>query len=354
MQPHAVLMVDVVHAQRARGAGAQADAVVKLLAPAAKADGAQQQGNGGNRSVSCAAMSQSALLEKTTGQDNPDRPSSLPAPNTQYRRQSIRVVNKPLRVFDEWRADGYPVGSMLHALLMLAAGLTSAAAAQAADARFAPWPESGFARAESRWVAENEIYPKADRPAAFALDATVLFARGTPWSEARAMRQIRKTAEIFRACGIGLRRIRLVRLELPKPMRTIDMESVDAASGVPRNVRALAERLPSGTDYPAAFLIGGLRGEESPARSYRAAEPADAKPPYLDTAWIAYRAHWVERNDDLYSPLAHELAHLLCSCGHEKTVERHLLHTARNFLSSRVLPEHCERFRASPLVSPSN
>ena len=242
---------------------------------------------------------------------------------------------------------------MLRAVLLLSVGLP-AAAASAADALFAPWRESGFDSAESRWVAENEIYTKADRPVAFAFNATVLFARGTPWSEARAMRQIRKTAEIFRACGIGLRRVRLVRLELPKPMRTIDTQTLDPASGVPRNVRVLAERLPPDIDYPAAFLIGGLRGEESPARSYRAAEPSGPKPPWLDTAWIAYRAHWIERSDDLYSPLAHELAHLLCACGHEKTAERHLLHTARNFLSSRVLPQHCERFRESSLVFPSN
>lgn len=80
MQPHAVLVVGVVHAERARGAGAQADAVVKLLAPTAKADGAQQQGNGGNRSVSCAAISQSALLEKNPGADNGGQTSGLAHP----------------------------------------------------------------------------------------------------------------------------------------------------------------------------------------------------------------------------------------------------------------------------------
>ena len=238
--------------------------------------------------------------------------------------------------------------------LLLRIGLPAAAAAPIAVAQFAPWRESGFAQAESRLLAAEELYPKADRPAAFALNATVLFARDAPWSEARAMSQIRKTAEIFRACEIGLRRVRLVRLRLPKPLRTIDTAAVEPASGVPENVRILSERLPPGIDYPAAFLIGGVRGEASPARSYRAAAPDGPHPPYLDTAWIAYRAHWIARKDDLYSPLAHELAHLLCACGHKKTAERHLLHPARNFLSSRVLPEHCERFQASPLLSPTN
>ena len=239
--------------------------------------------------------------------------------------------------------------------LLLRIGLPAAAAASVAGAQFAPWRESGFAQAESRLLAAEEIYPQADRPAAFALNATVLFARETPWSEARALRQIRKTAEIFRPCGIGFRRIRLVRLRLPKPLRAIDTAAVDPASGVPQNVRILAERLPPEIDYPAAFLIGRVRGEASPARSYRAEKPsAGPQPPYLDTAWIAYQAHWIARKDDLYSPLAHEFAHLLCRCGHEKTAERHLLHPARNFLSSHVLPQHCERFQASSMVSPND
>ncbi len=232
-------------------------------------------------------------------------------------------------------------------------GLLAAAAALTAGARFEPWPHSGFAQAESRLVAMDEIYPKADRPAAFSLNLTVLFARRTPWSEARALRQIGKTAQIFRACEIGLQRVRLVRLRLPKPLRTIDATAVDRASGAPRGVRILAERLPPGSDYPAAFLIGGIRGEASLARSYRAQGPSAPSAPYLNTAWIAYRAHWIARQDELYSPLAHELAHLLCACGHQRTAERHLLHSARNFLSSRVLPQHCARFQASPLVFPN-
>lgn len=254
------------------------------------------------------------------------------------------------------------VFSRRYAGLLLRIGSLLVIAALSSDAQFLPWPESEFAEAEFRWVDEKEIYPAADGPAAFALDMTVLFARGTPWSEARAMRQIRKTAQIFRACEIGLRRVRLVRMRLPKPLRSINAAAVEPHSGVPKNVRILAERLPTGVDYPVAFLIGSVAGEKSLALSYRAQQPPESAVPYLDTAypgtaymdtaWIAYQAHWIARNDDVYSPVAHEFAHLLCRCGHTKTAERQLLHPARNFLSSRVLPEHCERFRDSPLVSP--
>ena len=67
--------------------------------------------------------------------------------------------------------------------------------------------------------------------------------------------------------------------------------------------------------------------------------------PYLNTIWISYRAHWMDRPDEMYSPLAHELGHLLCECGHTGGEHRHLLHEKRNFLGADVLPEHCSAFR---------
>ncbi len=226
--------------------------------------------------------------------------------------------------------------------------------AVALNAQFSPWSEARFAEADLRSVSESEIYPKLDRPKNFTLNATVVFARGTAWSESRALRQIRKTAETFRACEIGLGRVWLGRVKIPKPQRVIDVEAVESGSQVPRNVRVLSEHLPAAVDYPVAFLIGRVDGDRSLARSYRSDDPANTRVPYLNTAWIGFEAHWIPRKDELYSPLAHEFAHLLCRCGHETTDQRHLLHSARNFLSSSVLPEHCDRMQQSPLVSPND
>jgi hypothetical protein len=208
----------------------------------------------------------------------------------------------------------------------------------------------GFTEIRLSQIKGSEIYPNLDRPTKYTLNATVLFARGTPWSRARALRQIRKTSEIFRACEIGLGRIHIGRLDLPKELLTVNVENVDTDTGVPRNVRILSELLHPDIDYPVAFLIGRVDGDQSLARSYRTDDVVEGRIPYLNTAWIGYKAHWIPRKDDLYSPLAHEFAHLLCRCGHERTDQRHLLHSARNFLSSRVLPEHCERMQQSPLV----
>ena len=188
----------------------------------------------------------------------------------------------------------------------------------------------------------------------YRLDATVMYARGTSWTQARAVRQIRRTAAIFEACGIELGRIRLARLSLAPDQRRIDASVTDPDLGVPAAVAELSAMLPSGTPYPAAFLIAGVAGTESLAISYRALDEAGPGSPHFNTAWIGYRAHWLPRRDDRYSALAHEFAHLLCRCGHTRAATSHLLHSARNFLSSSVLPEHCERFVSSPLVFVNN
>ncbi|MCY4594667.1 MAG: hypothetical protein OXC19_07690 [Bryobacterales bacterium] len=218
---------------------------------------------------------------------------------------------------------------------------------------FSEWTESGFADAGQRILDFTEIYPRGRPRLEYRLDATVLYARGTSWTQARAIRQIRRTAAILEPCGITLGSVRLVRLRLDPGQRRIDAALADPDSGVPPGVDSLSAALPLGARYPAAFLIGRVDGSESLAVSYRAEDEHGPQAKYFNTAWIGYQAHWLPRPDDRYSPLAHEVAHLLCRCGHTRNAKRHLLHEARNFLSSEVLPEHCKRFKTSPLLSAS-
>ena len=216
---------------------------------------------------------------------------------------------------------------------------------------FVPWTDSEFSRAEHRMLSPSEVYPRGRPDFPHRLDATVLYARRTPWTQARALRQVRLTAEIFRRCGIAFGQVRLVRLVLDRRHRRINVAAVDLETGVPAIVAELAAKLPPATTYPAGFLIGRVEGTRSLAVSYRARDPDGPSAPYFDSAWVSYPAHWLPRPDDRYSALAHEFAHLLCRCGHQSSPNRHLLHRSRNFLSSDVLPRHCELFKSSPLVS---
>lgn len=231
-----------------------------------------------------------------------------------------------------------------------ACSLSPAHGSDAPSTAFTRWTESGFDRAEHRAVTPEEVYPSGRPQLPFELDLTVLFVPETPWTQARALRQLRHTADILATCRIALQDVRLVRLSLPAAVHRIDPASEDARTGVPPAVARLSALLPETAARPAAFLVGRFVGTALVAISYRGPAASLAKAPYFDTAWISYPAHWRPRADERYSALAHELAHLLCRCGHKTTADRHLLHPARNFLSSRVLPEHCESFRSSPLL----
>ena len=246
--------------------------------------------------------------------------------------------------------------SLRSRIACLAAGLALAPAgwSDSASRGFVPWRDSGFPRAEHRVLDDSEIYPQGPSRLPYRLDATVLFARETPWTPARAVRQIRLTARILEACEIRLGMIRLVRLSLAPDQRRVHTAESDLDTGVPPVVRQLSAMLPPSVTYPAAFLIGRVEGTKSLAISYRALDEGGPRAPYFDTAWISYPAHWLPRRDDRYSPLAHEFAHLLCRCGHAQSANRHLLHKSRNFLSANVLPEHCKQFQSSPLVIANN
>ena len=222
------------------------------------------------------------------------------------------------------------------------------------SADFAPdeeWAAEGFVRAERlRW--DSDELGAGDFP--LRLPLTVVIARGSNWTRARVLRQIRKTAATLAGCEIALGPVTLLRAQLPTGEHDIDMAVEPAGPQIPEDVREIAGRVPKAADRPVAVLAGRLDGDSAVARSYRRAPGASAaqqrEHPYLNTIWISYRAHWMDRSDEMYSPLAHELGHLLCECGHTGGELRHLLHEKRNFLGADILPEHCSAFRKSLLI----
>lgn len=220
----------------------------------------------------------------------------------------------------------------------------------------AAFPQSfgGFADAEVRQLAAGEL-PEPDETRA-RLPLTAVILRGSNWSEARAMRHLRRTASTFAACGVALEPVTLVRAKTPDGRHDLEMTPQHPRAGTPEDVYRIAGLLPSSARWPVAFFVGRLRGDPALARSYGKGEVAPGQEklyPYMNTAWMAYKAHWIERRDEDYSSLAHELMHLLCECGHIPGETPHLMHVYRNMLSSRILPEQCESVLESPLLKPA-
>jgi hypothetical protein len=210
----------------------------------------------------------------------------------------------------------------------------------------------GFADAHVRVLRSDELTSPVSVKGRLPL--TVVLLRGSSWSEGRVLRDLRRTAETFAACGVALGPVALVEAKAPDKRSDLDMRALDPVAGVPLAVSRIAALLPPDAHWPVAFFAGRLLGDTAIARSYGRGDVAPERHkdfPYMDTAWFAYKAHWIERRDKQYSSLAHELVHLLCECEHVPDSEPHLMNTYRNLLSSRILPKQCKAIWASPLLT---
>lgn len=219
--------------------------------------------------------------------------------------------------------------------------------------QYQAWQQAGLERARVRKIAESEIYPDGRPELEHGTSLTVVVLDKTNWTEARALRHLRRTAATFSACGIMLDDVDLARGRGPGGEHDIEMSELHPNGDMPADIVEFASRVPSSASWPRVFLVGRLLGDSALARAYQQGAVSDdeaAQFPYMNTAWIAYQAHWEERAEEEYSSLAHELAHVLCRCGHVGGDERHLLHDKRNMLGARILEEDCTRMRASPLV----
>lgn len=221
-----------------------------------------------------------------------------------------------------------------------------------ATAQWRDWTGARFPKAEYRILPAPQ--PTASQvPIDRLLDLTLVWLRGTPWSEKRILSHVERTRAIYRPCGIGLGQIVLARVHAPE--HDLDLADLVPGSELPRTVVELSRRLPRSTPWPAVFFIGKLSGGAGPARAFRrgAVDPKLLhRYPYMNTAWLSFKSHWVARRTPEYSTLAHEVGHLLCECGHTNRREPHLMNGYRNFLGVQLESSDCEAFRKSPLVRP--
>ena len=218
------------------------------------------------------------------------------------------------------------------------------------------WETGGFRQVEAQRIGRTSLYPDGEPTGlTHELDLTAVVLRGSNWNANRAVGHLRRTAGIFGRCGVALGSVTLVEAESPAGKPHVDFTAPVPGTDLPQAVHDLAAAVPDGAAWPVVFFAGRLDGIEDLARSFQRGDvPAADLPryPYMNTAWMAYKAHWIERREEEYSTLAHEVGHLLCECGHTRGSERHLLHEFRNFLGANVLPEHCVAFLESPLVRP--
>lgn len=241
-----------------------------------------------------------------------------------------------------------PIQQSLFAVMLLVLALPSRGGGQTTEQ---DWLAKGFEKVEIHRIEAGE-FEVAKTPVEFTLPVSFIRLAGSNWTHDRLIRHVSRTATIFSACSIGLGPIEVIEARVPGGRHDLEMEN-EQGLPPPADVMKLSAMTPDAAYRPPVFFVGRLHGDEALARSFRRGEvPSEeaSRYAYLDTSWIAFKTHWIERNDEEYSTVAHELAHLLCECGHNRAKKRNLLNRYRNFLSSAILPETCEQMRRSPLL----
>lgn len=160
--------------------------------------------------------------------------------------------------------------------------------------------------------------------------------RGSAWGPETVYPHIERAQRIFAACDIQFNPVRLITLDAPEFSRT------------PPHDQELVEAHPPAS-HPAIYFFEGS-GSEAYGEDF---SPTAPRRVLEYTAWIGSHINtpeYVRARSPSYDTVAHEIAHLLCNCGHVAPGIPNLLSGQAELVNDQVTPEQCEQFRASPLV----
>lgn len=167
------------------------------------------------------------------------------------------------------------------------------------------------------------------------LDLIVL--KDSAWGPETVYPHVDRAGEIFARCGIRFNPVRLSYAEAPRFERHAPHD------------QELAEKVLAQHSKPALFFFEG-EGSEAFGEDF---SPSAPRRVLEYTGWIASHINtpgYVAARKPTYDTVAHELAHLLCNCGHTPAGQLNLLSGQAEFVNDEITPEQCEQFRASPLA----
>ncbi len=172
-------------------------------------------------------------------------------------------------------------------------------------------------------------------PLTVPLDLIVL--KNGAWGPETVYPHVERAQRIFARCGIRFAPVKIDYAEAPGFARRPPFD------------QELAEAVMPGHAKPALFFFDGA-GSEAYGEDFSDSSPRKI----LEyTGWIASQINtpdYVKARHPAYDTVAHEIAHMLCNCGHTSPGLPNLLSGQAEFVNDEVTPQQCEQFRASPLV----
>lgn len=181
-------------------------------------------------------------------------------------------------------------------------------------------------------------------------DLSLVIFRDTGWTKKEVLTRMQRVAEIYTQCNIQLKSIKLVVTNAPRGWIDIDTDP----KGENRDIRMAAVTPDISTLKPIIYFIRSI-ADESTGLAQIDDGRLPPSHPLTNTIWMPHEVtteEYKNRRDSRYSPIAHEVAHILCRCGHIPGDEDNILSQYYDAANAQITPEQCEQFKSSRFVRP--
>lgn len=203
------------------------------------------------------------------------------------------------------------------------------------------WEAKGYFNTNISYLSVEDYYPEHSGVYTHKLDLTLVNLRGSGFNKSLIEDRIKRVAKIYRQCGIKITEAKIVESDPPDGNLDISYKNKDDTK--------LARKAPE-KRRPILFLVrSNIEGHSGYAwnRSHNFGPPREDIS--VVTSNILSKSHTTSTNQE-YSTIAHEIGHILCSCGHIDGDENNLMSNSYNNLSGDINKDQCDVFRESPLV----
>lgn len=180
--------------------------------------------------------------------------------------------------------------------------------------------------------------PPEDESVQYFFPLNLYYQSSTGWTPETINPHISRVQAIFQKCKMTASPIRFIPLNLPA-------SHTEFRSPLDQEIAQMVSPL----EKPAIFFLGGSERPQAYGDEFAEGSPRAI---LTWTAWISPLIHTSLSPlvSPLYDSVAHEVAHILCDCGHRDVPEKNLLSERIELRSDDLTTEQCEKFRESVFV----
>lgn len=206
------------------------------------------------------------------------------------------------------------------------------------------WDENGFGKVIFKEV--PLAVPESKVPMTHEVRLTAILFRLAGWDETKVQAAFQRAAEIYAQCGIRI-----------LPPRLVIADSPEGQVLTTEQVKKIAGQTPQNLPKPWVYFVSQPLGvDDRVENAYAYTRDAGAVNSHFDTIWmgsITNTNRYKSERDPSYSPLAHEIAHVLGNYDHFPGPEKNILNSDPVGLANdHIRPEQCAEFKKHPAVQP--